>query len=65
MFWFNFLGFLVSKLVNAAETKAEEGEEYHPLLPIEKKFIAYSLILAVILLAILIYVSYTYFGVAH
>ncbi|MGY0288842.1 MAG: hypothetical protein ACUX7D_08850 [Candidatus Methanodesulfokora washburnensis] len=65
MFWFNFLGFLVSKLVNAAETKAEEGEEYHPLLPVEKKLVTYSLILAVILLVILIYVSYTYFGVAH
>ncbi|MGB9631020.1 MAG: hypothetical protein ACPL09_03435 [Candidatus Methanodesulfokora sp.] len=65
MFWNLFLGFLISKLVNATEVKAEEGEAYHPLLPVEKKLVAYSLILAVILLVILIYVSYTYFGVAH
>lgn len=65
MTWFlNVLGVLVSKLLNAAEAK-EEGEVYHELLPVEKKLVAYSLILAVILLVILVYVSYTYFGVPH
>jgi hypothetical protein len=35
--------------------------EYEPLLPIEKKLIVWSLILGVVLLAILIWVSYTFF----
>ncbi|MEW6609375.1 MAG: hypothetical protein AB1422_18660 [bacterium] len=35
--------------------------EYEPLLPAEKKLIASSLILGVILLGILIAISYTFF----
>ena len=41
---------------------AEEPEEkWHPLLPAEKKLILYSLIAAVVLLVLLVFVSYTYF----
>ncbi len=36
---------------------------YEPLLPIEKKLIAWSLVLGVVLLVILIWASYTFFGV--
>jgi hypothetical protein len=43
------------------ETKQVEVEEYEPLLPVEKKLIAWSLILGVVLLGILILVSYTFF----
>ncbi len=44
---------------------AEELEkmEYEPLLPIEMKLITWSLILGVVLLVLLIWVSYTFFGV--
>jgi hypothetical protein len=37
--------------------------ECEPLLPIEKKLIAYSIILGVILIAILVWVSHTVFEV--
>ena len=42
---------------------AEEMEkmEYEPLLPIEKKLIAWSIVLGVVLLALLTWVSYTFF----
>jgi hypothetical protein len=43
------------------ETQRPEIEEYEPLLPVEKKLIAWSLILGVVLLGILILVSYTFF----
>jgi hypothetical protein len=39
--------------------------EYEPLLPAEKKMIAWSLILGVVLLAGLIWVSYTFFPAGH
>lgn len=41
--------------------------EYEPLLPVEKKLIAWSLGLGVVLLVILVWVSYTFFprGVAN
>jgi hypothetical protein len=35
--------------------------EYEPLLPVEKKLIFWSIVLGVVLLAILTWVSYTYF----
>ena len=35
--------------------------EYEPLLPVEKKLIASSLILGVVLLGILIWISYSFF----
>ena len=35
--------------------------EYEPLLPIEKKLIGWSLGIGVVSMAILIFVSYTYF----
>jgi uncharacterized membrane protein YukC len=37
--------------------------EYEPLLPIEKKLIGCSIGLGIILLAVLIWISYTYFSV--
>jgi hypothetical protein len=43
------------------ETQKVEEEEYEPLLPVEKKLIAWSLILGVVLLGILILISYTFF----
>lgn len=43
------------------ETEKLEVEKYEPLLPVEKKLIAWSLILGVVLLGILILVSYTFF----
>jgi len=56
----------VRKMVTAgSEEKVEEEkvEEWHPLLPVEKKLIAYSLVLAVISVIFLIWISYTYFGI--
>lgn len=47
----------------SSASSEEKVEEWHPLLPVEKKLIAYSLVLAVILLIFLIWISYTYFGV--
>jgi hypothetical protein len=38
---------------------------YEPLLPVEKKLIAWSLILGVGLLGILIWISYTFFPAGH
>jgi hypothetical protein len=38
--------------------------EVEPLMPIEKKLIAWSLILGVSLLALLIWISYTFFPAA-
>jgi hypothetical protein len=49
-----------SKLVD--ELKKME-EEYEPLLPIEKKLIAWSLGLGVGLLALLVWISKTFFDV--
>jgi hypothetical protein len=43
------------------DTQKVEVEKYEPLLPVEKKLIAWSLILGVVLLGILILVSYTFF----
>ncbi len=43
------------------ETQHVEKEKYEPLLPVEKKLIAWSLILGVVLLGILVLVSYTFF----
>jgi hypothetical protein len=39
--------------------------EWEPLLPVEKKLIAWSIGLGVGLLGILIWVSYTYFPAGH
>ena len=50
------------------ETKIKEEMEkmeYEPLLPIEKKLIGWSLILGVVLLAVLAWVSYTFFPAGH
>ena len=38
-----------------------EVEKYEPMLPAEKKLIAWSLILGVVLLGILVVVSYSFF----
>lgn len=42
-----------------------EKMEYVPLMPVEKKLIAYSLISGVVLLALLVWVSYTFFPAGH
>ena len=39
--------------------------EYEPLLPIEKKLIAWSLIIGVASLGLLVWVSYTFFPGGH
>ncbi|MCX8037373.1 MAG: hypothetical protein N3D11_10090 [Candidatus Sumerlaeia bacterium] len=39
--------------------------EQEPLLPIEKKLVAVSLILGVVLLGLLIWISYTFFPASH
>ncbi len=39
--------------------------EYEPLLPAEKKLIGWSIGLGVILLAILVWISYTFFPGGH
>jgi hypothetical protein len=39
--------------------------EYEPLLPVEKKLIAYSIGLGLILLVIFVWISYTYFPGTH
>jgi hypothetical protein len=48
----------------SAEPKLSEElkkMEYEPLLPIEKKLIAWSIGLGVVLLGILVWISYTFF----
>ncbi|MEW6016415.1 MAG: hypothetical protein AB1690_13980 [Candidatus Zixiibacteriota bacterium] len=37
--------------------------EYEPLLPIEKKLIAYSIIIGLVLIVILVWVSHTVFEI--
>lgn len=37
--------------------------EYEPLLPVEKKLIVWSIILGVVLIAVLVWVSNTFFEV--
>jgi hypothetical protein len=52
----------------ADETKIKkemEKMEWEPILPVEKKLIAWSLILGVVLLGVLIWVSYTFFPAGH
>jgi len=39
--------------------------EYEPLLPIEKKLLTWSVGLGIFLLAIFIWISYTFFSVQH
>jgi len=39
--------------------------EYEPLLPVEKKLIAWSLGIGVVSLGILVWVSYTFFPTGH
>jgi hypothetical protein len=39
--------------------------EVEPFLPIEKKLVAWSIILGVVLLALLVWVSYTFFPAGH
>jgi len=48
-----------------AEEISKMDEEYEPLLPVEKKLIATSLILGTVLLGVLIVVSYTFFPGGH
>ena len=39
--------------------------EWEPMLPVEKKLIAWSLILGVVLLGFLVWVSYAFFPSGH
>ena len=39
--------------------------EYEPLLPVEKKLIAWSIIIGVVALGFLVWVSYTFFPGQH
>lgn len=39
--------------------------EYEPLIPAEKKLIAWSIILGVVLIGVLVWVSYTFFPAQH
>ncbi len=39
--------------------------EYEPLLPVEKKLIGWSIGLGVVLLALLVWISYTFFPGGH
>ncbi len=39
--------------------------EYEPLLPVEKKLIAWSIIIGVVALGFLVWVSYTFFPGGH
>jgi len=55
----------MSQQPKLAEEIAKMAEEYEPLLPVEKKLIAVSLILGTVLLGILIVVSYTFFPAGH
>lgn len=62
--WYYRRVILDSKPKLAEEIKKMENE---PLLPIEKKLIAWSIIIGLALLGILIWVSYTFFpaGAGH
>ncbi len=42
-----------------------EGMEWEPLLPVEKKLIAWSIGLGLGLLGVLVWVSYTFFPAGH
>ena len=55
---------LEGKVPDAAPTVGSEIGKMHaePLLPIEKKLVAYSLILGVVLLAILVWLNHAIFG---
>ncbi|MCG3211307.1 MAG: hypothetical protein FOGNACKC_04950 [Anaerolineae bacterium] len=44
-----------------ADKESKPAPEFEPLLPIEKKLVAWSLILGVVLLGVLVVVSYTLF----
>lgn len=39
--------------------------EYEPLIPAEKKLIAWSIILGILLIGVLVWVSYTFFPAQH
>jgi hypothetical protein len=42
-----------------------EKMAYEPLLPVEKKLIAWSFIIGIVCLAVLVWVSYTFFPGGH
>jgi hypothetical protein len=48
-----------------SEEMSRMQEEYEPLLPVEKKLIATSLILGTVLIGILLFISYTFFPARH
>ncbi len=48
-----------------ADEISRMAEEYEPLMPVEKKLIATSLIIGTLLIGVLLYVSYTFFPAGH
>lgn len=48
-----------------SEEISRMAEEYEPLMPVEKKLIATSLILGTALIGILLFISYTFFPAGH
>jgi hypothetical protein len=48
-----------------SEEISRMAEEYEPLMPVEKKLIAISLIVGTALIGILLFVSYTFFPAGH
>ncbi len=57
-------------MANAVAQEAKLSEElkkmeYEPLLPVEKKLIGWSIGLGLTLLALLVWVSYTFFPAGH
>lgn len=59
---------MVTETKPAATAEVKTSEElakipYEPLLPVEVKLIVWSLVLGTVLLVVLIWVSYTFFGV--
>ena len=46
---------------NLVKELEQMAEEYEPLLPIEKKLISWSIIIGVVALAVLVWLSHTYF----
>lgn len=49
--------------LNEWEADSETMEEWHPLLPVERKLILMCLILAAVLLVVLVWASNTYFRI--
>ncbi len=56
---------MTKKSPKLSDELSRMAEEYEPLLPVEKKLIATSLILGTVLIGVLLFVSYTFFPAGH